>query len=224
MKPLRKEFISAIRDYIFLLERSYPARTILSLVSTRYSLSATERSILYRGVSPSADAKKRKEKKLNPKKLKDAEKIHIDTLNVLFTIHAYLAGQTVYISTDGYVRDAAEVHGNSGMSHMTRSVELLMVFLDSMEMKECIFYIDKKADSTIQILKALNTELISYSFDFEIIVSNETDQMIENASSGIAATSDSTIINRVKVPVIDLPHEILKHSFDPSLVSIGDFC
>jgi len=222
MKPLINCFSKAIQDYVYLLERSYPPKTILNLVGTRYSLSATERSMLYRGVSPSAEAKKRKEKKISPAEIEGAEKIHIDTLNVLMTLHAYLAGQPVYISTDGFVRDAAEAHGNPDLPHLARSVEMLTVFLERKGIKECTFYLDRKADNTTLALKILDKELKKTSFDHEIIVSNETDKRIEKARDGFAATSDSTIIDRTPLLVADLPEGILAENFTPDLISLQD--
>jgi hypothetical protein len=41
-----EHFRKALNDYIFLLEKKYPEKTVLEMVSTRYSLNQPKRSIL----------------------------------------------------------------------------------------------------------------------------------------------------------------------------------
>ncbi len=222
MKPLSNSFTTAGHDYVYLLERSYPAKTVLSLVATRYSLSAAERSMLYRGVSPSAEAKKRKAKKTTSEKSSNNATIHVDTLNVLLTIHTYLAGKPVFISSDGFLRDASEAHGNKDLPHLERSVTLLISFLDKKETGKCIFYLDEKADNSPAVKNSLEPFLSSAGYNSEIITNNMTDRMIEQARDGVIATSDSTIIDRSPLPVVDLPEETLRYHFDPVFISLQD--
>lgn len=222
MKPFSSKFITAIHDYVYLLERSYPSKTVLNLVGTRHSLSATERSMLYRGVSPSAEAKKREAKKTTTKKFSNTATIHIDTLNVILTIHTYLAGKPVFISSDGFLRDAAEAHGNKDLPHLERSFTLLTSFLNKKETGKCIFYLDKKADNSPAVKNSLEPFLASAGYNSEILTNNMTDRMIEQAREGVIATSDSTIINRSPLPAVDLPEETLRYHFDPVFISLQD--
>lgn len=222
MKPLRDNFMTAARDYLYLLERAYPRKTILKLVATRHALSAAERSMLYRGVSPSAEAKKRKAKKTRPGDLERIESFHIDTLNVVITIHSYLAGKPVFISSDGFLRDAAESHGNDDLPHLGRTMEMLARFLEEKDIGNCSFYLDKKADILLPVLRSLRLSLEPAGFNTRILVSSTTDKHLEKASKGIVATSDSAIIDRTTLPVADLPGEILRFHFNPDFISLED--
>ncbi len=46
-----EKFKDAVRDYRFLLDRSYPQKASIKLVGDRNQLTGQERSLLYRGVS-----------------------------------------------------------------------------------------------------------------------------------------------------------------------------
>ena len=66
---LTENFRQAWEDYILLLNKKYPEKSIHELVSTRYSLSHFERSMLYRGITSIEKAEKRKNKLLTIEQL-----------------------------------------------------------------------------------------------------------------------------------------------------------
>ena len=105
---LSEYFIDAVSDYLYLLEKNYPQKLILKIVGDRYQLSGTERSMLYRGIQRTEDCENRKMKICAG--LTQNVDLFIDGYNVIRTIGSYLLGLTVFISMDGYLRDASEMH------------------------------------------------------------------------------------------------------------------
>ena len=106
-----KGFQEAIVDYTYLIEKNYPRKTILKMVGDRYQLRSAERSMLYRGVCSRDESLNRKNKKLAA--LPENAVLHIDGYNVIRTIGSYLSGKQVFISVDGFLRDAAEIEIDS---------------------------------------------------------------------------------------------------------------
>ena len=105
---LTSHFNLAVSDYLYLSERNYPLKSCLKLVSDKYKLSGEERSMLFRGVALEPLIMKRKSKIIkNPDP--DADYM-IDGYNVIRTIGSYLIGNLVFVSMDGFLRDASEIH------------------------------------------------------------------------------------------------------------------
>ena len=55
----------------------------------------------------------------------------------------------------------------------------------------------------------------------KIIPHNSPDHILEKATEGILASSDSTIIDRSELPVFDLPKAVLEFHFEPEFIAIG---
>jgi len=104
---IRPEFKTALKDYLFLLEKKYPQKAVLKLVSDKYGLNTYERSMLFRGVVTKEDIEKRKQLESLPA----GQNLFVDGFNVLRTVASYFLGRPVYIAMDGFLRDASELHG-----------------------------------------------------------------------------------------------------------------
>ncbi len=107
--------------------------------------------MLYRGISSEEENTIRKEK-LVDEKFVENQPLHIDGFNQILTIASYLNGNKVFISTDGFLRDASEIHGKIFRTELLeRSVELIITCLDSMKLNDIVFYIDKQLNNHEQI-------------------------------------------------------------------------
>lgn len=212
------DFVNAAQDYFDLLNKKYPQKTILELVGNRYKLSRTERSMLYRGVASESENKLRAEKLIDERLTKN-KVLSIDGFNQLLTIASYLNGDKVFISTDGFMRDASEIHGKVFRSELLeRSIDLIKVFLISMNLECTVIYIDKQLNDhdTIKdyILNASN------STKNDVVLSEQVDKELKSLSSGIIATSDSQIIEESKVKIFDLARYTLKFHFNPKITNL----
>ncbi len=215
-----ENFHQSIEDYIHLLNKKYPEKTILEMIATRYSLSHFERSILYRGITTEEKAEKRKNRIVISKKL-TRQVLHIDLFNVLYTLAAYLRGFPVFISNDGILRDASESHGSGEWEvHLVKGLELLMGDVDGLKLKKAVFYIDNPLEHYQVILEKLKELSNRLRPEIKIISDASPDHIIRDSKDGIIATSDSTIIDKSSLPVFDLPKTILESHFEPKLLKL----
>lgn len=216
-----ENFRAALQDYSFLLEKKYPEKAVLEMVSTRYSLNHFERSILYRGVTTQETARRRKQKLLTIEQL-DNRILHLDLFNVLFTLAAYLRGYPVYLANDGLVRDASESHGSVDWEmNLYKGLDLLIEFLEGLQFQKVIIYIDNPLEYGLAISEKLRELAISKKPSIEIITDPSPDHLIRAATEGIIATSDSNIIDKTALPVIDLPAFTIRKSFHKEIPALN---
>lgn len=221
-------FYQALRDYILLLNKKYPEKTVLEMVATRYGLNHFERSMLYRGIAKNDVAQRRREKLVTIEQVNTGTPelwnhgtLHIDLFNVLYTLAAYLRGFPVYLSNDGLLRDASESHGSGDWEvHLDKSLDLLMEWLEELKIEKAIIYIDNPLEYGLAISEKLRELAKSTKPAIEIIKDPSPDQLIRAATDGIIATSDSTIIDKSDLQVFDLPAFCLNHAFNPDFIAL----
>jgi hypothetical protein len=214
---LSEKFYLALNDYLYLLERKYPEKTSMGMVSTRYALNHFERSILYRGVVRSVTAKKRAKRIITIEQCKNVT-VHLDLFNVIFTIAAYLRGFPVYLAMDGLVRDASESHDSNGwFDHLNKALDLLLKDLNKFSISKAIIYLDSPL--TLSSMLAGKIEEFSKKIkpEIKLIHDESPDHLIRKATEGVIATSDSVIIDKSNLAIIDLPRYIIENEFKKNL-------
>lgn len=223
MKQPSHQFCEAAGDYLYMLDRGYPQKAILKIIGDRYSLSGVERSMLYRGISACANAANRR-KKISVASVLPGSHLHIDACNVLITIGSYLNGSVVFISNDGMLRDASEIHGKVFRSELVlKSLEMIVSFCADNKPKSVNFYIDSPVSysgmvaSTIRQL--LDRNLLSGSAE----TFHSPDFILKNIVNGIIASSDTIIMDHTTCKIVDLPYLILKERFNPPFPDLGIF-
>ena len=215
----REELISAIRDYRWLLDKHYPQRSSIHLVGDRYKLTGAERSILYRGVGDSFSAKNRAGKITSEL---SSDIIAVDCYNVLFTLMNYLMGKPVYISDDGFVRDAGEGRGRINNKRIfDKALNLFKRFITEHPEKEFYILLDEPVSNSGKLAVELSEFLRSSEIKgiAETLIS--PDHVLQNFNNVILCSGDSVIIDRTNCKVFDLPGYILKNSFSTKFDSIS---
>ncbi len=211
----------AIIDYKWLLEKEYPQKRTLDLVTDRYGLSQSEKAILYRGVTVEKQLILRKQKRFN-EKIPCKHSVKIDTFNQLYTIASYLDGSLVFISADGWIKDASEQHGNSmDPTLLQKSVDLIRTYFENNPVEKIEFYIDKQVNDHQVIKTMLVMAFSSYGNNSEIIISEQVDNDLMVPSESIIATSDSQIITKTKSQVCDLAFTVLNEKFTLNIPDIS---
>lgn len=223
MKNLSDDFRAAANDYLFLLNRSYPQKALIKLIGDRYRLSGTERSMLYRGICASEHAQQRIGKLAEPA-LINPQPLSIDTYNALITIGSYLNGNTVFISNDHLLRDASEIHGKVFRTELLqRSLDLLFGFLMHYRPSTLRFYLDSPVSHSGRLCVQINETLAAKGLTGVAETHRSPDFLLKYQREGIIATSDSSIIDKTQLPVLDLPHHILRHHFKPEFYDLRGF-
>lgn len=220
---LSVNFQEAANDYYYLLSKNYPIKAALKLISDKYRLSGLERSVLLRGIVNKKTACERKNKLFLEKNIIN-KLLLIDFYNVIITIISYLSGKFLYIANDGFLRDAAEVHGRLSKSKLIeKALIFLFKYLYSIKIKEAIMYMDSPVSHSKDLSVKSDKLFNEYKINGKCFVVKSADYYLINSNSDcICSTSDSTIIdNRDKV--FDLAFNILKFHFNPDFVFINSY-
>jgi hypothetical protein len=206
-------------------------------VGDRYRLPRRQRTILYRGICSGEEARRRGSRLVLPAAAAGAT-LTVDGYNVLLILYHYLAGYPVFLCRDGLVRDAGLSRGRSARPEKLAEVaRRLAATLAS-------------ASGSPEIFRIVLDEAMSHSRDhagilrsvwaaagggaeaqtpaaaahrlprLEIRLSPAADTELAAADEGFLATSDSQVIDRSRLPVIDLPRWILEESFGVSAAEL----
>lgn len=216
-----KIFKEAATDYLFLLEKGYPQHLVLKLTGDRYKLSSIERSVLYRGISARDESASRRKKLVDPVSVK-IDHIHIDGYNLLLTLGSYLNGNLVFLSTDGLLRDASEIHGKAFRPQLLDKAILLMFsYFESIKPKRLDFYFDEPISHSGEHCVKINALLEHYHIEGKAVTYRSPDRELRRLETGFLATSDSGIINYCPVPILDLGNHILTFHFNKQFLDLA---
>lgn len=220
---LTDAFCRAAQDYRFLVERRYSRASALKLVGDRYQLTAVHRSMLYRGVASMQEAATRGEKLTDEVQ---ASSLHVDGLNVLYTIANYLYGRVLFVSTDGWLRDAGEVHGEGigppakRGTILANAVSLLIDWLAERRPSEVELYVDEPVSLSGELAAHLRRALSEAKISGTARTVPSADFALKHVVDAVVATSDSTIIDACRCKVCDVAHRILDERFAPQFVDL----
>ena len=218
---LTENFAKAISDYIYFLEKDYPQKSVSKLISDRYSLNGIERTILYRGVTTRKNSIYRSSKLVTKEELIN-QSIYIDGYNVLITIGSYLNGNTVFIGTDNFLRDASEIHGKIFRTELfERAIVLILTYLKEINIKDAYFYIDKPVSFSGNLCLKINQHLEDFEIKGKAETCDSPDFILKHLEKGFCATSDSTIIDKSKVKIFDLARNTLSLYFKTRFVDLS---
>ena len=219
-----ENFRQAAFDYKFLLERKYPQKQILKLVSDKYRLAGNERTMLYRGIFTLRQAEHRKKKQIFSSDALAGQILYVDALNVLLTVTGYLKGTMMFVGNDHFLKDASEIHGKPvPYNLMQRAANLVLDYLNILAPASCYFILDRPVDSAEKLRPFLENRFNETSIQAEVKISDNPDMFLKNLDNGICCTSDSGIINRTKAAVFDLARHTLEYHFNPGYVNLQGF-
>ncbi len=219
MMILSKHFTDAVNDYRYLLEKAYPQKSILKIVGDKYQLNSTQRSILFRGITTKEKCLILRKKSI--KNLKPGSTLFIDGYNVIRTIGSYLSGKTVFISMDGFLRDAAEMHRSVLKEKvLNQSINLMFEFLDKSQISMVKIYLDEPISKSGELASVLNDKLLKTGINGHALTVHSPDHHLKEVKEGIICTADSAIINHTQTTVFDLAKAILANNYQPDFLDL----
>ncbi len=217
---LTNDFISACRDYAYLVNRHFPERGVLKLVGDRYRLDGDQRTVLYRGISSRERSEIRKSLLVSDITGKD---LAIDGYNVLFTLLNYRLGRITFISTDHVLRDAGSLHGKyRDEKTFTESIGLLLEYLGRKRPCRTDVYLDSPVSHSDRHARMIRGKMQMLHLEGECHVIKSADWALRQNQHGVIATSDTAIIEKALVPVIDLPKEILENAYAATFLKLSE--
>lgn len=216
MFHLSKSFVEAANDYLYLLERNYPQKSILKLVGDKYQLISQERSMLFRGIISRESCNYRKTRMADS--IQDGSSIFIDGYNIIRTIGSYLLGKPVFIAMDGFVRDASEMHRTTLKKKiLDQTIDLIITNLTTNKPENVIIYLDEPVSKSGELAFELNNRLSKAGIAGIAKTVHSPDHFLKDVDSGIISTSDSAIIDHSQALVFDLAKVILVDNYQPEL-------
>lgn len=227
MTKLKKKIIlsehlkNAIFDYFYLIQKKYSYKASLKLVSDKYRLNSTERTLLFRGVSDKESILKRRNKLIKSEDVKN-KSLYIDGYNVILTLHSYLKGIPLFIGMDGLLRDVAEAHGKiSRMKFLKKSTELLIQYFLKIEPQNILILLDSPVSNSKKLANELSNKLKENKIHGHAEVLRSPDYFMNNLTNGVCSSSDSIIANNCPA-IFDIARNILQEFYKPEIFSIYD--
>jgi hypothetical protein len=212
-------FIEALRDYFFLLNRSYPEKATIKLVGDKYRLNGLQRLTLYRGITSRERAKERKKKITADLK---AKMVYIDGYNVLFTIMNYLFGKFIFIANDGLLRDCGEVYGKvKNETLFYKAVDIFFDYIGTRTPAGFEIYFDSPVSKNELHVSAVKKKMSQAELKGKVLSVKSVDHELKEKNAGLLATSDSEIIDAAACRIIDLGRGILEKNFGIEILDLA---
>lgn len=215
-------FLEAHKDYLYLLDRHYPEKSILKLVGDHYALTAEERALLFRGSVKKELIELREHKRINV--LPEESVLTVDGFNVFRTVGSYLNGNFVFEGMDGFLRDASELHRQKlKWEVLENATELILEFLSLKKCRIANFYFDTPISHSGDLTKYLIQKMEDYCLSGIAETDYSPDHILKQTETGIICTSDSSIIDLSKVNVFDLSKGVLEYHFNLKIFSLKSY-
>lgn len=214
--------LTAAREYLWMLDHNYPQKASLKLVGDKFMLARDMRQILYRGISASIPAERRK---ALIGQVKEGDLVLVDVYNVLFTMNNYLLGKPLFISNDGMLRDAGEMRGKiHNKTIFNRAIEMMLEVFQRCKGATFHLYLDEPVSFSGRLSIELSKDMVQLGIDGEAWTVPSPDHALKHERSDVICTSDTAILDHYQGNVLDLPRMALRDNFQaefPSLVWQG---
>lgn len=136
---------AAAQELVFLMNRGYDTKTASTFIGNHHLLSERQRLALARIISAQEALKTREEKRL----ASPPESLVLDGFNTIITLEVALSGSLLLEGMDGTIRDLAGLRGSYRIVDKTvRAVELLLNRLDTLGVREALFFLDRQVSNS----------------------------------------------------------------------------
>jgi len=204
----QKTLFKAAADLRYLLAQGYPRRGALLFVGNHYQLTRREREMLNRGVYPEPEAQTRRQRLLPAEKIQ-GRALGVDGHNVLITLECALLKQVLIDCDDGLIRDVAGASSSYRPGEITdRALELALNFLQAHGAKSVLFLLDAPMSQSGELAAHVSAVLAGRGLMGRARAVPVPEAELY-AFTGLVATSDSVLIDRVDEPV-DLAGQIIR--------------
>ena len=199
----------AVADLCWLLSGGYNVTSSLKLVGDRYGLRERQRLAVSRCACSDQDRQRRKEHCVAVEEIRD-QPVTIDGFNLIITVEAALSGGPLLVGVDDCIRDLSSVHGSyRSVEETDRAISLIGIALQQLAPSHVLWFLDRPVSNSGRLASKLTDLAARNSWPWQVEVVFNPDAAII-ASSAIAITSDSSILNRVS-RWSDLKSHLLKH-------------
>jgi len=185
----------ATSELSWLLGRDYSIKSALKLVGDRHSLTDRQRLAVSRAACSDQQRDVRRAQCLTLEGVK-GESLMIDGFNLLITLEAALSGGAVFICRDGCLRDVSGVHGSyRAVLETETAIRLASEVLEQFACVRATWLLDAPISNSGRLAAKITALARANGWPWETRTLNNPDVEI-TASSGIAISSDSVILDR----------------------------
>ena len=194
----------AQEEILWLIDRDYPIKNVVTFVGNRYMLSNRQRLALMRATSPTASVAERKRKEVSSCGRQIAS---IDGFNLIITLEVALSGSTLIKCMDGTIRDLAGLRGTYRLIDKTdKAIALIGLKLKSMNLAGAVFYLDAPVSNAGRLKTRIYEMLSGNEYGVSVELTNKVDAILKDKA--YVVTSDAIILNEC-VSWINLAESII---------------
>lgn len=186
----------AVSELGWLLSRGYNMTSSLKLVGDHHGLRERQRLAVSRCACAEEDRQRRIEHRVPVEDLRN-EPVIVDGFNLIITIEAALSGGPLLIGVDGCIRDLSSVHGSyRSVEETDRAISLIGVAFENLSPTSVLWLLDRPVSNSGRLAAKITDLASRNTWPWTVEVVFNPDSAII-ASSAIAITSDSSILDRV---------------------------
>jgi hypothetical protein len=218
------EHLPALRratwELSWLLGRGYSMIAASKLVGDRYALTHRQRLAVSRAACSDEQRERRLARSLPVDRVK-GERLIVDGFNLIITVEAAMSRGLLIRSRDLSVRDLSSVHGSyRSVEETERAIELLGEVFESLEPERVRWLLDSPVSNSGRLRERIARAAAEHSWPWTVETVLNPDKLIQ-ASTSVAVTSDSTILDHVGRYVNLNQHLITRYLSDYWLIDLS---
>ena len=187
----------AVAELCWLLSRGYKMTSSLKLVGDRHGLRERQRLAVSRSACSDEDRQRRRDHCIGVERLKDQQLV-VDGFNLIITIEASLSGGPLLVGVDDCIRDLSSVHGSyRSVEETDRAITMIGEALDRLGPVSVHWLLDQPVSNSGRLAAKITDLAADANWPWSVEVVFNPDAAIV-ASSAVAITSDSMILDRVE--------------------------
>lgn len=187
----------AVAELCWLLSRGYKMTSSLKLVGDRHGLRERQRLAVSRSSCSDEDRQRRSNHLIAVDDLKNQQLV-VDGFNLIITIEAALSGGPLLVGVDGCIRDLSSVHGSyRSVEETDRAITMIGDALDRLRPASVHWLLDQPVSNSGRLAAKIAdlAERANWPWTVEVVFNPDAAIV---ASSSVAITSDSAILDRVE--------------------------
>lgn len=189
--------VEATGNLSWLLSRGYAPTSSLKLVGDRFDLVARQRTAVMRSACSDRAMESRSSRAIPIAEISGSN-VEIDTLNLLITLEAALAGGVVLRGRDGTYRDMASIHGSYRKVDQTRdAISLVGQFFRQHAVAQVLWRIDRPVSNSGRLRAMLLEFAAEHDFAWEVRLDDDPDRVLGEVHD-LVVTADAAVLDRVK--------------------------
>ncbi|MFW6043517.1 MAG: DUF434 domain-containing protein [Marinilabiliaceae bacterium] len=211
---------AAAKDYCWLLDRDYTAKSALKLVGDHFKLHERQRKALDRCCQPESLVREIHARTItDPNELAQLPVV-IDGFNLLIILEAALSRAPLFKGRDGLIRDISGLHGSYRKIHETPyAITLAARFFKTFHTGPVLWIFDKPVSNSGRLAKLVEDMGKEENTNWKTKLADQTDNTVAEADQ-IVISSDSQILARSKRWFNLIDHIIKHHITEKWLIDI----